>query len=160
MINMMIDDNDSNCWHHAMNDAIDNNVKKIILVAAAALIDEDGRVLIAQRPDNTESMPSLWEFPGGKIENNETPEIAIIRELHEELGIETKQSCLAPIAFASHGYQHFHLLMPLFAIRQWRGNPECRYHQKLKWARPNRIADYSLPDATYPLVALLRDFLA
>ena len=132
--------------------------KPIILVAAVALIDADGRVLLAQRPDG-KAMGGLWEFPGGKVEAGETPEAALIRELREELAIETVSSCLAPLTFASHSYDDFHLLMPLFACRRWQGQPQAIEHQALRWVRPMRLADYPMPPADVPLVAMLRDLL-
>jgi len=131
---------------------------KVVLVSAVALIDVDGRVLLAQRPEG-KSMAGLWEFPGGKIEPNETPEAALIRELEEELGISTWQSCLAPLTFASHSYDMFHLLMPLFACRKWEGTPQPRENQALKWVRPNDLRSYPMPQADIPLVAMLRDLL-
>lgn len=131
---------------------------KTILVSAVALINSDGRVLIAQRPAG-KSMAGLWEFPGGKVEPGETPEAALIRELHEELGIETWSSCLAPLTFASHTYDDFHLLMPVFACRKWDGTPVSRENQALKWVRPNRLRDYPMPPADLPLIAVLRDWL-
>ena len=131
---------------------------KTILVSAAALIDPDGRVLLAQRPEG-KSMADLWEFPGGKVEPGETPEAALIRELHEELGIETWESCLAPLTFASHSYEDFHLLMPLFACRKWQGIVTGREGQTLAWARPNRLRDYPMPPADLPLIPILRDWL-
>lgn len=131
---------------------------KIVLVAAVALIDVDGRVLLAQRPEG-KSMAGLWEFPGGKIEEGETPEAALIRELHEELGIGTWASCLAPLTFASHAYADFHLLMPLFACRKWQGIPDSREGQKLAWVRPERLRDYPMPPADIPLISILRDWL-
>lgn len=131
---------------------------KSVLVSAAALIDVDGRVLLAQRPEG-KSMAGLWEFPGGKVETGETPEAALIRELHEELGIETWQSCLAPLTFASHSYDDFHLLMPVFACRKWDGTPMSREGQALAWVRPQKLRDYPMPPADVPLVAVLRDWL-
>src|SRR6056300_1847912 len=131
---------------------------KIILVAAVALIDADGRVLLAQRPAG-KSMAGLWEFPGGKIEPGETPEAALVRELHEELGIETWSSCLAPLTFASHSYDDFHLLMPLFACRKWDGIPTPREGQVLKWVRAADLAIYPMPAADIPLIPILRDWL-
>ena len=131
---------------------------KVVLVSAVALIDRDGRVLLAQRPEG-KSMAGLWEFPGGKIGAGETPERALVRELREELGIDTRESCLAPIAFASHAYEDFHLLMPLFACRKWRGVPRPLEGQALKWARIGELKDYPMPPADVPLVAMLRDFL-
>jgi 8-oxo-dGTP diphosphatase len=132
--------------------------RPLVLVAAVALIDVDGRVLIAQRPAG-KSMAGLWEFPGGKLDAGETPEQALVRELHEELGIETRESCLAPIAFASHGYEGFHLLMPLYVCRQWRGIPRPREGQVLKWVTIPALRDYPMPPADLPLVAQLRDLL-
>lgn len=131
---------------------------KTVLVSAAALIDGEGRVLLAQRPEG-KSMAGLWEFPGGKVEEGETPEAALIRELHEELGIETWQSCLAPLCFASHSYEKFHLLMPLFACRKWDGIPQSREGQALKWVRAKDLRDYSMPPADIPLIPILRDWL-
>jgi len=131
---------------------------KTVLVSAAALIDPDGRVLLAQRPEG-KSMAGLWEFPGGKIEPGETPEAALIRELYEELGIETWESCLAPLPFASHTYDDFHLLMPLFACRKWQGTPMSREGQSLKWTQPSRLRDFPMPPADVPLIPILRDWL-
>ena len=130
----------------------------LVLVVAAALIDADGRVLLAQRPEGR-SMAGLWEFPGGKVEPGETPEAALIRELREELGVDTWASCLAPLSFASHAYERFHLLMPLFACRKWDGAPQPREGQRLDWVRPVRLADHPMPPADRPLVAMLRDWL-
>jgi 8-oxo-dGTP diphosphatase len=130
----------------------------VLLVSAVALIDADGRVLLAQRPE-CKSMAGLWEFPGGKVEAGETPEAALIRELHEELGINTWKSCLAPLTFASHAYEKFHLLMPLFACRRWEGVPTPREGQTLAWVRPDRLRDYPMPPADIPLIPILRDWL-
>ncbi|MEN3951058.1 8-oxo-dGTP diphosphatase MutT [Iodidimonas sp. SYSU 1G8] len=132
--------------------------KPIVLVAAVALVDVDGRVLIAKRPEG-KSLAGLWEFPGGKVEPGETPEAALIRELEEELGIETWSSCLAPFTFASHTYETFHLLMPLFVCRKWQGTPMAREHDALKWVRAQQLQDYPMPPADIPLVAMLRDLL-
>ncbi len=129
-----------------------------VLVAAAAIIDADGRVLIAERPEG-KSMAGLWEFPGGKVNPGELPESALVRELKEELGIDITETCLAPFTFASHAYDDFHLLMPLYLCRMWRGQPEPREGQRLKWVMPMRLSDYPMPPADVPLVALLRDFL-
>ncbi|SMF33645.1 8-oxo-dGTP diphosphatase [Tistlia consotensis] len=148
---------DSGCWEAAARLA-EPAPKPVVLVAAAALIDPDGRVLLAQRPEG-KAMAGLWEFPGGKVHEGETPEAALVRELKEELGIDTRQSCLAPVAFASHGYESFHLLMPLFACRVWQGDPQPLEGQTLAWVRPARLADYPMPPADIPLVALLRDLL-
>jgi 8-oxo-dGTP diphosphatase len=131
---------------------------KVILVSAVALIDADGRVLLAQRPEG-KPMAGLWEFPGGKVEAGETPEAALIRELHEELGIDTWASCLAPLTFASHAYPDFHLLMPLFACRKWQRIPMAREGQTLKWVRPNDMRSYPMPPADLPLIPILRDWL-
>jgi 8-oxo-dGTP diphosphatase len=131
---------------------------KIVLVVAAALVDSDGRVLIAQRPDGKQ-LAGQWEFPGGKVEDGETPENALIRELQEELGITVRQACLAPFVFASHTYETFHLLMPLYLIRRWEGEPEAREHKALKWVRPNDMRNYEMPPADLPLVAWLQDFI-
>lgn len=131
---------------------------RLVLVAAVALIDRDGRVLLAQRPP-TKSMAGLWEFPGGKIEAGETPEAALIRELAEELAIGTWESCLAPLTFASHAYETFHLLMPLFACRKWEGRPAAREGQNLAWVRAARLRDYPMPPADLPLIPILRDWL-
>jgi 8-oxo-dGTP diphosphatase len=131
---------------------------KLLLVAAAALVDVDGRVLLAQRPRG-KPMAGLWEFPGGKIVEGETPEQALVRELHEELGIETWDSCLAPLTFASHGYPDFHLLMPMFACRKWQGQTVAREGQTLARVHPARLRDYPMPPADVPLIAILRDWL-
>ncbi|MDE3080361.1 MAG: (deoxy)nucleoside triphosphate pyrophosphohydrolase [Paracoccaceae bacterium] len=133
-------------------------MSRIVLVSAVALIDVDGRVLLAQRPEG-KSLAGLWEFPGGKVEPGESPEAALIRELHEELGIETWKSCLAPLTFASHAYDDFHLLMPLFACRKWEGTPRGREGQVLKWARVSELRDYPMPPADEPLIPILRDWL-
>ena len=132
--------------------------RPLLLVAACALIDRDGRVLLTRRPEG-KKMAGLWEFPGGKLNPGETPEAALIRELNEELGIDVASNCLAAFAFASHAYEGFHLLMPLFLCRRWRGTPVAREAQTLAWVRPEKLADYPMPDADRPLVPLLRDFL-
>lgn len=131
---------------------------KMVLVSAVALIDVDGRVLLAQRPPR-KSMAGLWEFPGGKVEVGETPEAALIRELNEELGIDTWASCLAPLTFASHSYDDFHLMMPLFACRKWEGTPQPREGQVLEWVKPLEMRRYPMPEADIPLIAVLRDWL-
>jgi 8-oxo-dGTP diphosphatase len=130
----------------------------LVLVAACALIDADRRVLIAQRPQG-KPMAGLWEFPGGKIEEGETPEDTIIRELREELAVTVTKPCLAPLTFASHNYREFHILMPLFVCRRWQGNPVAQEFQQLKWVRPNRLRDYPMPPADEPLVSHLADLL-
>lgn len=146
------------------NDLCPNNTIRLdanlptILVAAIALIDIDGRILIAERPEG-KSMAGLWEFPGGKVEAGELPEAALIRECHEELGIDISASCLAPFAFASHSYDDFHLLMPLYLCRKWEGWPEGREGQQLKWVRSKDMGQYDMPPADIPLVAMLRDFI-
>jgi 8-oxo-dGTP diphosphatase len=132
--------------------------KPTVLVAAVALIDADGRVLIARRPAG-KSMAGLWEFPGGKVKPGELPEAALIRELKEELAVDIAESCLAPLTFVSHVYDDFHLLMPLYACRVWKGTPTPREGQEVKWVRPLRLADYPMPPADAPLVAMLRDLL-
>jgi 8-oxo-dGTP diphosphatase len=132
--------------------------KPVVLVVAVALVDADGRILLAQRPEG-KPLAGLWEFPGGKVHDGETPEAALIRELKEELGVDTAASCLAPFTFASHGYESFHLLMPLYVCRKWRGTPEPREGQKLAWVRPLKLAEYPMPPADKPLVAMLRDLL-
>jgi 8-oxo-dGTP diphosphatase len=129
-----------------------------VLVVAAALIDADGRVLIAQRPEG-KALAGLWEFPGGKIEPGERPEQALIRELHEELGIDVNAACLAPFVFTSHAYESFHLLMPLYLLRRWSGTVQRREHAALKWVKPDRLRDYPMPPADEPLIAWLRDLL-
>ena len=131
---------------------------KTVLVSAVALIDVEGRVLITQRPEG-KAMAGLWEFPGGKVEEGETPEAALIRELHEELGIDTWASCLAPLTFASHTYESFHLLMPLFACRKWQGIPQGREGQALKWVRAQDLKSWPMPPADLPLIPILRDWL-
>lgn len=131
---------------------------KILLVAACALVDADNRVLIAQRPEG-KSMAGLWEFPGGKVEDGETPEDCLIRELKEELGVTTWKSCLAPLSFASHSYDTFHLLMPLYVCRRWEGNVRAVEHQAIKWVRPVRLRDYPMPPADEPLIPPLIDLL-
>ena len=131
---------------------------KTILVSAAALIDQDGRILIAKRPDG-KSMAGLWEFPGGKVELGETPEQALVRELSEELGIKTWNSCLAPMTFASHAYEDFHLLMPLFVCRKWEGIVIPKEEQELKWVYSNELKNYPMPPADKPLIPILRDWI-
>jgi 8-oxo-dGTP diphosphatase len=131
---------------------------KLLLVSAVALIDTDGRILLAQRPEG-KSLAGLWEFPGGKVEPGETPEEALIRELQEELGINTWKSCLAPLTFASHNYPEFHLLMPLFACRKWEGIIQPREGQKLAWVRAAELRNYPMPPADEPLIPILRDWL-
>jgi 8-oxo-dGTP diphosphatase len=130
----------------------------LLLVVACALVDPDRRVLIACRPEG-KAMAGLWEFPGGKVEPGETPEAAILRELDEELGVSTKAACLAPLTFASHAYENFHLLMPLFVCRKWQGQPQPREHSALKWVRPRDLRDYPMPPADEPLIAHLCDLL-
>lgn len=130
----------------------------IVLVVACALVDVDGRVLICKRPQG-KSLAGLWEFPGGKVEAGETPEAALIREMEEELGITITQSCLAPFVFASHTYETFHLMMPLYLCRRWSGVVIAREHEALAWVKPNALSDYEMPPADAPLIAYLRDFL-
>ncbi len=132
--------------------------KKLVLVVACAVIDADGRVLLAQRPEG-KSMAGLWEFPGGKVEAGETPEVSLIRELEEELGIVTKAACLAPLSFASHAYENFHLLMPLYICRRFEGTPIAREGQQLKWVRAQDLRKFAMPPADEPLIAALLDIL-
>ena len=132
--------------------------RKIVLVAACALLDADGRVLVAQRPAG-KAMAGLWEFPGGKIEPGETPEETVIRELAEEIGIDTKSSCLAPLTFASHAYDDFHLIMPLFVCRRFWGVPTPREGQQIRWVRPNRLRELEMPAADLPLIPFLIDLV-
>jgi len=131
---------------------------RLVLVVACALIDPDGRVLLAQRPPD-KAMGGLWEFPGGKVEPGETPEATLIRELAEELGIAVKEACLAPFTFASHAYSDFHLLMPLYVCRRWEGSPQALEHAAIKWVRPKDMGEYPMPAADLPLVPMLRDLL-
>jgi 8-oxo-dGTP diphosphatase len=135
-----------------------NTPQPLLLVVAAALVDPDGRVLMAQRPDG-KAMAGLWEFPGGKIEPGERPEDCLIRELREELGIAVKEACLAPFTFASHTYDAFHLLMPLYICRRWEGQPQALHHAALKWVRPRDMKDIPMPAADLPLIPMLRDLL-
>lgn len=132
--------------------------KPTLLVVAVAMIDADGRILLAQRPPG-KKLAGLWEFPGGKVNDGETPEAALVRELKEELGVDTAASCLAPFTFASHSYDEFHLLMPLYVCRVWEGDPAPQEGQQLAWVRPAKMAEYPMPPADVPLVAMLRDFL-
>ncbi|MCO6051705.1 (deoxy)nucleoside triphosphate pyrophosphohydrolase [Mesorhizobium sp. RP14(2022)] len=132
--------------------------KPLLLVAACALVDSDNRVLIAQRPEG-KSLAGLWEFPGGKVEPGETPEETVIRELYEELGVVTKVACLAPLTFASHAYERFNLLMPLFVCRRFENTPQSREGQALKWVRANRLRDWPMPPADEPLIPFLEDLL-
>ncbi|MFC0218597.1 8-oxo-dGTP diphosphatase [Pseudochelatococcus lubricantis] len=130
--------------------------RKLLLVVACALIDADGRVLIAQRPEG-KALAGLWEFPGGKLEPGESPEETLIRELAEELGIVVKEACLAPLTFASHTYENFHLLMPLYVCRRWEGTASSREGQALKWVAPRSLRDYPMPPADAPLIPFLID---
>ncbi|ANK73571.1 MULTISPECIES: 8-oxo-dGTP diphosphatase MutT [Ensifer] len=137
---------------------MDANGKKIVLVAACALVDSDGRILLAQRPEG-KSLAGLWEFPGGKVEAGETPEETLIRELEEELGIRTKVACLAPLTFASHTYDDFHLLMPLYVCRRYEGVAIGREGQAIKWVRPKALRDFPMPPADEPLIPFIMDLL-
>jgi 8-oxo-dGTP diphosphatase len=131
---------------------------KLVLVAAVALIDADGRVLLAKRPEG-KTMAGLWEFPGGKIETKERPEAALIRELIEELDINVEESCLAPLTFASHAYDDFHLLMPLYVCRRWKGIVRALEGQELKWVQAKNLRDYPMPPADLPLIPHLQELL-
>jgi 8-oxo-dGTP diphosphatase len=148
----------SGCWDASEGRLAETRDVPIVLVAAAALLDSDGRVLLAKRPEG-KKMAGLWEFPGGKVDPGETPERALIRELQEELGVDTRTSCLAPIGFASHAYDDFHLLMPLYVCRVWQGTPQSKEGQDLAWVRPARLSDYPMPPADIPLIAQLRDWV-
>ena len=131
---------------------------KLVLVVAVALVDADKRILLAQRPEGKQ-LAGLWEFPGGKIDAGERPEAALIRELREELGITVKEACLAPLTFASHAYETFHLLMPLYICRRWEGTPRGLEGQNLAWARVNELRNYPMPPADEPLIPMLRDLI-
>lgn len=131
---------------------------RLVLVAAVALVDADGRILLTQRPEG-KAMAGLWEFPGGKVEAGERPESALIRELDEELGITVKEACLAPLTFASHAYETFQLMMPLWVCRRWDGAPHGREGQALAWVRPMRLRDYPMPPADEPLIPILQELL-
>ncbi|RFC67949.1 MULTISPECIES: 8-oxo-dGTP diphosphatase MutT [Mesorhizobium] len=137
---------------------LETPVRPILLVVACALVDADGRVLIAQRPEGKQ-LAGLWEFPGGKVEPGETPEETLVRELREELGIETQTACLAPLTFASHSYEKFHLLMPLYVCRKFTGIPQPLDAQALKWVKPTKLRDYDMPPADAPLIPFLIDLL-
>jgi 8-oxo-dGTP diphosphatase len=141
-----------------MNQERANAPLPVVLVVAVALVDAEGRVLLAQRPSG-KAMAGLWEFPGGKAHQDEAPEAALIRELREELGIDVTEACLAPLTFASHRYETFHLLMPLYVCRRWQGSVTGREGQSLAWVRPAKLDQYAMPPADKPLVAMLRDLL-
>ncbi len=130
----------------------------VVTVVAVALLDADARILLAQRPAH-KHLGGLWEFPGGKVEPGETPEAALVRELHEELGVDIRASCLAPLSFVSHSYEKFHLLMPLYVCRQWRGRVTAKEGQQLAWVRAERLRDYAMPPADEPLIPVLQDWL-
>ncbi len=151
-----VDGAEGGCWNAPEAPALGD--KPMVLVVAVALVDIDGRVLIARRPEG-KALAGLWEFPGGKLHDGETPEAALIRELQEELGIDTTDTCLAAIGFASHAYDDFHLLMPLYVCRVWKGTIAAREGQELAWVRPARLGDYPMPPADAPLIPLLRDLL-
>ncbi len=153
---MTVEGPDSGCWDADFRKGAGEI--KTVLVVAAALVDVDGRVLVAQRPEGGK-MAGLWEFPGGKVERGELPETALVRELREELGVDLTESCLAPLTFASHLYDDFHLLMPLYVARQWKGSPMANEAQALKWVYPARLAGLAMPEADKPLIGLLRDLL-
>jgi len=148
----------SGCWDASGGLAEAQRDVKTLLVVAVALLDKYGRILLSKRPEG-KKLAGLWEFPGGKVDPGETPERALIRELQEELGIDTRASCLAPIGFASHAYEDFHLLMPLYVCRVWQGTPQGREGQELAWVRPQRLGDYPMPPADIPLIAQLRDWV-
>lgn len=152
----MTADPETGCWGKDVGRRLEN--QPVLLVAAVALVDPDGRVLLQKRPEG-KAMAGLWEFPGGKLEPGESPEAALIRELKEELSVDMSASCLAAAAFASHSYEEFHLLMPLYVARVWKGDPTPNEGQELAWVRPVRMKDYPMPPADIPLVAQLRDLL-
>ena len=135
-----------------------NKPVRLLLVVAVALVDKDNRILIAQRPEG-KNLAGMWEFPGGKLEQGERPEVGLVRELEEELGIQTWESCLAPLTFASHAYEDFHLLMPLYICRRWEGTPMSKEGQALKWVRAGALRDYPMPPADLPLIPPLIDLL-
>ncbi|MFN3075941.1 MAG: (deoxy)nucleoside triphosphate pyrophosphohydrolase [Alphaproteobacteria bacterium] len=145
------------CW-----DAADSQPKRdpapLVLVVAVAMLDADDRVLLTERPAG-KALAGLWEFPGGKVKSDETPEAALVREMEEELGVDVRESCLAPLTFASHAYDGFHLLMPLYVCRTWKGRPSPREGQRLAWVSMGKIGNYAMPPADIPLVAVLRDWL-
>ena len=141
-----------------MSEAVSETSVPTVLVVAVALIDPDGRILIAQRPEGKQ-LAGLWEFPGGKVEPGERPEQALIRELHEELGIDVKEACLSPFVFTSHTYEKFHLLMPLYLCRRWSGTVVAKEHSGLAWVKPANLRDYPMPPADEPLIAWLRDLI-
>lgn len=141
-----------------MTGAITEAQVPTVLVVAVALIDPDGRILIAKRPEGKQ-LAGLWEFPGGKVEPGERPEQALIRELKEELGIDVKEACLAPFVFTSHAYEKFHLLMPLYLCRRWSGTVVAKEHSALAWVKPAKLRDYPMPPADEPLIAWLRDLI-
>ncbi len=147
---------DPGCYN--VDDGAGDAALPVVLVVAVALVDVDNRVLLQQRPEGTH-MAGLWELPGGKVADGESPEAALIRELNEELGIDVTRSCLAPLTFASHRYDDFQLLMPVYACRVWKGEPQAREAQALKWVRPVKMSELPMPPADIPLIALLRDFL-
>ena len=141
-----------------MTEAVIEAQVPTVLVVAVALIDPDGRILIAKRPEGKQ-LAGLWEFPGGKVEPGERPEQALIRELKEELGIDVKEACLAPFVFTSHAYEKFHLLMPLYLCRRWSGTVVAKEHSALAWVKPAKLRDYPMPPADEPLIAWLRDLI-
>ncbi|WP_245295237.1 8-oxo-dGTP diphosphatase MutT [Manganibacter manganicus] len=141
-----------------MDVPVENRGKRLLLVVACALVDRDGRVLISQRPEGKQ-LAGLWEFPGGKVEPGETPEECLVRELREEIGVETRAACLAPLTFASHDYDDFHLLMPLYVCRRFEGIAHPREGQTLKWVRPRDMRAYPMPPADAPLIPILMDLI-
>lgn len=152
---MIDDEEDAGCYGLQ----ITKSGLPIVFVSAVAMVDIDGRVLMAQRPEG-KNMAGMWEFPGGKVEKGETPEAALVRELKEELGIDITESCLAPFTFASHSYDDFHLVMPLYLCRVWKGEPKGIEGQKLKWVFPHKMPQLKMPGADIPLVYMLRDYLS
>lgn len=154
-MNTLIDPDDAGCFAQM---APEKKNLPTVFVSCVAMVDVDGRILLAKRPEG-KAMAGLWEFPGGKCEAGETPESALVRELKEELGVDITESCLAPLTFASHYYADFHLFMPLYVCRIWKGEPVAREGQELKWVYPHKMTALPMPEADIPLVSLLRDFL-
>lgn len=149
---------DKKCCDEKINEKL-MKPARIVLIVACALIDQEGKILLAQRPQG-KAMAGLWELPGGKVEPNETPEAAVVRELQEEVGVKTCAGCLQPLTFASHRYEDVHLLMPIYGCRQFEGQPQAKEGQELRWIRPNQLKDFQMPEANYTIIGTLRDLLS